>query len=155
MIDGDSIVLATGLGSGTRRLGVSKRADGLAAEEQWTSRRLKPDFNDFVVFEGHAYGFDDSIFTSVDLENGERNWKKGRYGKGQVLLLKNSRLLLVVTERGEVVLLDADPSAHTELARFQALEGKTWNHPVVVGDRLYIRNAEEAACYELPLAGPS
>ena len=76
----------------------------------------------------------------------------GRYGKGQVLLLENSGLLLVSAEDGRVVLLRADPGEHAEVASFAALEGKTWNHPVVVGDRLYVRNAQEAACYKLPLA---
>ncbi len=50
------------------------------------------------------------------------------------------------------MLLKADPAGHTELARIQALEGRTWNHPVVVGDRLYIRNAQETACCRLPLS---
>jgi hypothetical protein len=51
---------------------------------------------------------------------------------------------------GELVLLEADPREHVELATLQALPGKTWNHPVVVGDRLYLRNASEAVCYRLP-----
>jgi hypothetical protein len=50
-----------------------------------------------------------------------------------------------------VVLLRADPSEHSEAGSFKGLEGKTWNHPVVVGDRLYVRNAQEAACYQLTL----
>jgi len=50
------------------------------------------------------------------------------------------------------VLLRADPGEHSETASFKALEGKTWNHPVVVGDRLYVRNAQEAACYQLTFA---
>ena len=80
------------------------------------------------------------------------SWKKGRYGKGQVLLLENSGLLLIAAEQGQVVLLRADSNEHVEVASFQALEGKTWNHPVVVGDRLYLRNSQEAAGYQLPLA---
>jgi len=52
------------------------------------------------------------------------------------------------------VLLRADPGEHSEAASFKALEGKTWNHPVVVGDRLYVRNAQEAACYQLTFAEP-
>jgi hypothetical protein len=69
-----------------------------------------------------------------------------------VLLLEASGLLLVVTEQGDVVLLKAAPDTHTELTTFKALEGKTWNHPVLVGDRLYLRNAQEAACYQLALS---
>lgn len=152
VVDSDSILLPSAMGAGTRRIRISKGADGLIAEEVWTSRNLKPDFNDFVVDQGHAYGFDGAVFASINLATGNRNWKGGRYGKGQVLLLEDSGLLLVVGEQGEVILLKADPSAHVELAKFQAIEGKTWNHPVVIGDRLYLRNSQEAACYRLPLA---
>lgn len=86
------------------------------------------------------------------LKTGDRQWKEGRYGRGQVLLLENSGLVLVVAENGRVVLLRADPGAYAEVASFKALEGKTWNHPVLVGDRLYLRNSGEAACFQLPMA---
>ena len=152
VIDGDSILLSGGQGLGTRRIRVREENGGLTAEELWTKNTLKPDFNDYVIHDGHAYGFDQKIMACIDLESGDRKWKGGRYGKGQVLLLADSRLLLVAAEEGDVVLLKADPSGHREMAKFKALEGRTWNHPVVVGDRLYIRNAEEAACYRLPLA---
>ena len=155
VVDGDSILLATGMNTGTRRIQLSDDGEKLSAKETWTSKKLKPDFNDFVVYQGHAYGFDASIFTSIDLATGDRNWKGGRYGKGQVLLLEKSGVLLILSEQGEAVLLEASPEAHAELARFQVLEGKTWNHPVVVGDRLYVRNDREAACYQIPLAAPS
>jgi len=151
LVDDDSIMLSTGMAVGTRRIKISNTDGKLSAEETWTSRHLKPDFNDFVVHDNHAYGFDGRIFTCIDLKSGKRTWKGGRYGKGQVLLLADSSLLLVASESGEVVLLKADPSKRQELAKFQALEGKTWNHPVLIGDRLYIRNAQEAACYRLPL----
>ena len=98
------------------------------------------------------YGIDGGIFTCVDLKTGDRKWKGGRYGKGQTVLLENSGVLLVSAEDGRVVLLRADPGEHSELASFKALEGKTWNHPVVVGDKLYVRNAQEAACYQLTFA---
>src|SRR6185436_6261050 len=123
-----------------------------AVKELWTSRNLKPDFTDLVTYQGYAYGNDAGIWTCVDLKMGERKWKGGRYGKGQTVLLENSGLLLVSAEDGRVVLLLADPDNHTEVASFKALEGKTWNHPVVVGDKLYVRNAQEAACYQLTLA---
>lgn len=144
-----SVIVPTGMGTGTRL--VSLRADGdrLTAEEVWTTRSLKPDFNDPVAHQGFLYGFDAAIFSCVDLKTGERRWKGGRYGKGQVLLLEDSDQLLVIGEQGELVFLKADPEKSVELYKMQALEGKTWNHPVVVGDRLYLRNAREAVCYRL------
>ena len=59
-----------------------------------------------------------------------------------------------MSEQGEVVLLKADPKSLIELGRFQAIEGRTWNHPVLIADRLYVRNSQEAACYRVPLATP-
>ncbi len=148
----DTVLLPSGMNSGTRAIRVVQTNGQLAAEELWTARSLKPDFTDFVSHHGFLYGVDAGIFTCVDLKTGERKWKGGRYGKGQVLLLERSNLLLVAAEDGRAVLLQANPQAHTEVDSFNALEGKTWNHPVVVGDRLYLRNSQEAAAYQLPLA---
>ena len=74
----------------------------------------------------------------------------GRYEKGQAFLLADSDLILVVSEPGDLVLLRATPEKHEEIAKIPALKDKTWNHPVVIGDRLFLRNAEEAVCYKLP-----
>jgi len=104
-----------------------------------------------VTYKGQAYGNDGGILTCVDLQTGDRKWKGGRYGKGQMLLLENSGVLLILSEQGQVVLVAADPGEHREIASFKALEGKTWNHPVLVGDRLYVRNAQEAAAYKVAL----
>ena len=152
VIGDDIILLPTGMNTGTRAIRMAKTNGQLTAQELWTTRNLKPDFNDIVTHQGYAYGVDGGIFTCVDLKNGERKWKGGRYGKGQVLLLENSDLLLIAAEQGDVVLVRADSNEHAEVASFKALDGKTWNHPVVVGDRLYLRNSQEAAGYQLPLA---
>lgn len=152
VVSNDTVLLPTGMTTGTRAIRVTRTNEQWSAQELWTSRHLKPDFTDLVTYHGFAYGNDGGILTCLDLRNGERQWKGGRYGKGQILLLENSGLLLIAAEQGQVVLLRADPKLHIELASFQALEGKCWNHPVVVGDRLYVRNAQEAACFQLTLA---
>lgn len=121
-------------------------------ERRWRSRALRPAFNDVVLHGGAIYGFDEGIFCCVDLQTGTRRWKEGRYGHGQVLLLADSSLLLVMTESGQAVLLEANPDGHKELGRFQAIQGKTWNHPIIAHGRLYLRNSEEMACYELGLS---
>jgi outer membrane protein assembly factor BamB len=153
VVGGDTILLPTGMNMGTRAIRVKKSDGKYAAEELWTSRQLNPDFVDLVTYNGHVYGNDNGILACVDLKTGERKWKSGRYGKGQILLLENSGLLLILSEQGRVVLVAADPSEHREIASFQALEGKTWNHPVLVGERLYVRNSQEAAAYRVQLNG--
>jgi hypothetical protein len=141
-------------GEGVRRVAVAHGPDGWSAHERWTSRDLKPNFNDLVVHKGYAYGFDGSILACVDLENGKRRWKGGRYGNGQLVLLADEDLLLVLSEEGELALVKATPDQFTEVARFRAIEGKTWNHPVLAGDVLLVRNGEEMAAFRLTLASP-
>jgi outer membrane protein assembly factor BamB len=140
-------------GEGLRRVAVARGPGGWSVKERWTSRALKPNFNDLVVHDGHAYGFDGSILACIDLEDGQRKWKGGRYGNGQLLLLADENLLLVISEEGELALVRATPDAYAELARVPAVEGKTWNHPVLVGDELLVRNGEEMAAFRLALEG--
>lgn len=150
---GGDILLTTAGASGAlglRRVGVSRGPDGWEFEERWMSNRLKPYFNDFVLHQGHAYGFDGSILACIDLDKGERQWKGGRYGNGQMVLLSEQNLLLVLSEEGEVALVSATPDQFVELARFPAIDGKTWNHPVLVDDLLLVRNGEEMAAFRLP-----
>jgi outer membrane protein assembly factor BamB len=145
--------MGDGAGMGVRRISVARGPGGWTTEERWTSRGLKPYFNDFVVHGDHAFGFDGRRLACIDLETGERSWKGGRYGHGQLVLLPDQDLLLVLSEKGELALVTATPDQFTEVARFPAIEGKTWNHPVLVGDVLLVRNDQEMAAFRLPLAG--
>jgi outer membrane protein assembly factor BamB len=153
--DGDVLIgSGSGLGAevGLRRVGIMHGPGGWPAEERWTSNGLKPYFNDFVIHQDHAFGFDGSILACVDLKDGKRKWKGGRYGHGQLVLLPDQDLLLVLSEEGELALVKATPDQFTEVARFQAIEGKTWNHPVLTNDILLVRNGEEMVAFKLALA---
>jgi hypothetical protein len=154
--DGDVLIgSGSGLGSeiGVRRLAVARGPGGWTTEERWTSTGLKPYFNDFVVHEDHAFGFDGSTLACIDLKNGERRWEGGSYGHGQLVLLPDQDLLLVVSEQGKLALVGAAPDRYAELAQFSAVEGKTWNHPVLAGDVLLVRNGEEMVAFRLSLQG--
>jgi outer membrane protein assembly factor BamB len=156
--DGE-VVVTTGVGQlASRRLKVTKDGDGWKVATAWQSGELSPYYNDGVVSDGHYYGFSGATFHCVDLSTGEQAWTKWeKYGNGQVLLFAEQKLLLVTEATkgkdavGRVFLLkaDPDPDATHELAGFVGLTGKTWNHPAFSRGRLYIRNGQEAACYEL------
>lgn len=168
VIDGNKLLIPAGMGTGTRLVEFSQESNNngsssnessepnaittpkLSAKELWTSKDMKPDYNDLLVHKGHIYGFDNAIFACIGLDDGKRRWKGGRYEKGQAFLLADSDLILVVSEPGDLVLLRATPDKHQEIAKIPALKDKTWNHPVVIGDKLFLRNAEEAVCYKLP-----
>jgi outer membrane protein assembly factor BamB len=143
------VLLGTGFGLGTQRIEVRREGEAWATEAKWTTRAIKPYFNDLVAHQGHVYGFDNNFLTCVSLEDGTAKWRARGYGNGQVLLLRDQDLLLALSEKGEAALVEAVPDGHRERGRFQAIEGKTWNHPVVAHGKLFVRNGEEAACYDV------
>ncbi len=152
VLNDTDILIGTGMGVGTRRIHVGHAGDEWPIEEVWTSKQFKPYFNDFVVVGDQIYGFDGPIFLCFDLAEQKIRWRARGYGNGQVLLLADQSLLLVLTETGEVALVEAQPKKHVELSRIPALTGKTWNHPVIAYGRLFVRNGEEMVCFELPEA---
>lgn len=147
--NGDLLISAGGA-TGIGRISVTNESGEWIIQERWTSIRLRPNFNDFVIHKGFAYGFDGLGLACIELEEGNRKWKGGRFG-GQILLLADQDLLLVLTEKGELALLEAIPDRLSELARFPAIEGKTWNHPAMAGDILLVRNMEEMTAFRLPV----
>lgn len=159
VVDDKTVVLSAGYDSGTILIGVDKAGGAWSAREIWDgpSRELEPYFNDMVLFQGHLYGIHKTYLTCIDIETGKATWprrvkRKSKLGNGQLVLDPASGMLLVTTETtGEVVLVEANPETLVIRGRFEALKPDTnWNHPVVAGGRLYVRNAVEAACFELP-----
>jgi outer membrane protein assembly factor BamB len=149
VLQGDKVLISTGMSMGSKLLAVTKEGDQWQVKEEWFTKDYSPYFNDAVVHDGYLYGFDGPIFLCVDLATGKKLWKKGRYGHGQVLLVADQGLLVIISEKGELALVEANPKDLKELSKFQAIKGKTWNHPVITGNRLLVRNDEEMACFEV------
>lgn len=143
------ILLSTGYAKGSVLLDLAISPKGeWSVKPAWHSKRLKPKFNNLVVKDGYAYGADDGILTCIDLQNGRKKWKDGRYGYGQLLLVKN--LLLILAESGDLVLVEANPEEFREVSRIRALKGKSWSHPAVGNELLLVRNGREACAFRLP-----
>jgi outer membrane protein assembly factor BamB len=147
--DGERLLVSSGYGVGAKLLRIVPVGDGFEPRLVWESPRLKAKFTNVVVHEGFVYGLDDGVLVCLDPETGERRWKSGRYGHGQVILAGD--LLLVQSEHGEIALVEARPDTRRELGRFRAFDGKTWNPPALAGRYLVLRNHRQAALFELPV----
>jgi len=149
VLDGDRVLVSASFNAGCVLLQVKAEADGkFSTAEVWKNRNMKSEFSNLVARGGYVYGLDDGILACIDLATGERKWKDGRYGHGQVMLVDD--FLLVQTEQGPVALVEANPAAYREVARLNALAAKTWNTPALAGELLLVRNDQEAVCYRLP-----
>jgi outer membrane protein assembly factor BamB len=143
--------LAISTEPGAALIAVKRDGDKWSADADWTIKDFKASFSDFVIAQGCIFGLSNGVLCCFDLTNGERLWKKGRLGAGQLLSLEDQGLLLVSSEKGEVILVAADRGGYQELGRIQAIEGKTWNGPLLAGNRLFLRNAEEMAAFDVAL----
>ena len=144
----ESIFVSTGYGGGSTLLDVSETEGSWTAKSRWErSNKFKLKFNGGIQADDCVYGLDEGILSCFDIEEGQRLWKKGRYQFGQILMVNGQ--LLVSTEKGKIVLVDVSRDSMAEVVDFQAIDGKTWNHPVLNRGRLFVRNGEEAACYDL------
>jgi outer membrane protein assembly factor BamB len=147
-ISRNRVLFSVGYGVGSKVYEVSpSEGAALSSRLVWSTPRLKSKFANMIPFEGSVYGLDDGVLVCLDPETGERRWKEGRFGHGQLILA--GRLLMVQTEEGEVILIDPKPERLIEKTRFRALNGKTWNPPAFAAPFLLVRNDLEAAAYDL------
>jgi outer membrane protein assembly factor BamB len=147
LIGDNRIFISSGYGAGAAVIELTGSAAGFSVREVWRNIRMKNQFTSSVLHEGFIYGLDEAILACLDATTGAVKWKGGRYGYGQVMLASGQ--LIVLTEDGDLALVRASPDGHQELARFPALDGKTWNHPAMSGGYLLVRNINEMAAFDL------
>jgi len=147
MVDANRFFISSGYGKGAALVELTGSGNSFNARKVWENINMKNKFNSSVLHQGYVYGLDEGILSCVDVMTGERKWKGGRYGYGQVLLAGNH--LIVSTDTGELVLVRAAPDQFSEVSRFQAIQGKTWNYPAIAGGRLLLRNGNEMAAFNI------
>ena len=102
--------------------------------------------------DGFAYGLDEGILSCIDDRHRRKKWKRGKYGHGQVLLVDD--LLLVQSEEGDVALVEANPKAFRELARFTAVTGKAGIRRRSGGRKLLVRSDRKRPATSCPPLRP-
>jgi outer membrane protein assembly factor BamB len=147
IVDDTHLFVSAGYDHGAALIQIAREGEQFAAREIWMNNLMKNRFSASVLHEGYLYGLDESILACIDAKTGLRNWKGGRYGYGQLLLAEGH--LIVLTEQGDLALVRATPERHEELARFSAIEGKTWNVPAIGSGILLVRNTREMAAFRI------
>jgi outer membrane protein assembly factor BamB len=147
MVDKNRFFISSGYGKGAALVEVKGSGNSFTASTVWENTNMKNKFNSSVLYNGYVYGLDEGILVCLDVNTGERKWKNGRYGYGQIILAGSH--LIVTSDQGDVALVKATPDAYTEVTRFTAVKGQTWNYPAIAGGRLLVRNSTEMAAYDI------
>ena len=147
MVDRNRFFISSGYGKGAALVEVKGSGNSFTASTVWENKNMKNKFNSSVLHNGYIYGLDEGILVCLDVNTGERKWKEGRFGYGQIIVTNGH--LIVTSDQGEVALIKATPDKYTEVARFSAVQGQTWNYPAIASGRLLVRNSNEMAAYDL------
>ncbi|HRZ99459.1 MAG TPA: PQQ-binding-like beta-propeller repeat protein, partial [Candidatus Paceibacterota bacterium] len=153
VICGTIVYCASGYSTGAGAVRITKSDDVFSASELWRkANELENQWSTPVYHEGYVYGlyghgeYGYAPLKCVDVATGEEMWSESGFGLGGILLVQEN--LLVLSERGELVLVKASPTGYQESARFKAITGKCWNAPAISQGRIYARSTKEGICLE-------
>jgi outer membrane protein assembly factor BamB len=148
VIIGNQVLITSGYGTGATLIEIG----GGKVTTKWRNKNLRGQFNSPVVWQGHIYGIDGNDgsrgqLVCLDLATGELRWKE-TIGGGALICADGK--LIILNEKGEVIVADAAPSGFRRIARWQALGGHCWVQPVLANGRLFVRNnAGDMAAFEM------
>ena len=134
-------------GIGAALIQVKSDGDGMKAEELWKSRVMRNHFSSSLLHEGTIYGFDNATLKAISLDTGEQHWAKRGFGKGSLIYADGHLILL--SDRGILVQIEATPEAYKEKGRVKALDGVCWTAPSLADGKLYLRSHSEMVSYDL------
>jgi outer membrane protein assembly factor BamB len=138
VIFGDSVIVNSHT-FGLQSFKVTKAGEGLKAAQEWLNREMKINISTPVLVNGYLFSQGAGRnFVCVDASTGRLMWSQEGFGDRYASAIAVGERLVIVTDRGELVLLAAAPKSYTELGRLQIC-GKTWNHPAYAGGKLYVR----------------
>ena len=144
IIANDEMFLSSGYGYGCALLKVSPKQ----ATEVWRNKNMRNHVNSCVLVNGYLYGYDDSELKCLDWKTGAVKWATKDYGKG-ALMAADGKLILW-GQNGKLGLAEISPEAFKQITSFQALGGKnTWASPVLANGRIYVRNLEAMAAFDV------
>jgi outer membrane protein assembly factor BamB len=112
---------------------------GDKVSEIWRNKNIKNHFNSTILVDGYFYGFDMSQLKCLDFNTGQEKWATADYGKGSLMAADGK--LIILSEKGKLVIAEVSATGIKPLAQAQILTGKCWTVPVLANGRIYARNA--------------
>jgi len=134
IVSGDKVFISSGYNVGCALL----QMDGNNLSVVWQSKNMRNHFNSCVLWEGHLYGFDESQLRCLDWETGDVKWTKRGMGKGSLMIADGK--LIIMSDKGQLVIAEASPDSFNELASAKVLSGLCWTVPVLSGGKIYCRS---------------
>jgi outer membrane protein assembly factor BamB len=145
IIHEDTIFISGGYGDGC----VLVQFDDGSLYKVYTSREMSNHMNTSVLWEGHLYGFHGNgasrppartaKLVCMEHETGSVRWAEYGLGCGSLMIADGK--LIVLSDTGELVIIEATPEKQKIISRAQVLDGKCWTMPVLAQGRIYCRNA--------------
>ena len=146
LVGENRIFVSKGYGQGAMLFAV----DGEKTSEIWRNPSVaRTKYTNAALVGGKVFSLSDGILECVDLETGERLWKKGRFNHGQLLML--GQLILVQSEEGELHFIRPQERGFDTVYQVQVLKDRCWATLTLYDNKLVLRNSEEAVCYQLPV----
>jgi outer membrane protein assembly factor BamB len=145
IFSGDTVFISSNYNRGCALIRLGRGARPTAV---WENRNMRNHFNSCVLLGGYLYGNDQNTLKCLELRTGAERWQRRGMGKGGLIGVNG--YLLVLTERGTLVLSRANPQQYTEQAHASVLRGTCWTQPVLANGLVYCRSHEgELICLEL------
>jgi|SRR5579875_1136 outer membrane protein assembly factor BamB len=143
------VFISSSYGRGCALLKIETKANNrFKVKVVYTSKQMCCHFASPVRRGPYLYGIDDSRLSCLDLRSGRVMWKRSGIQKGSLLCVNDS--LLVLSEEGQLLLLDAVPEERPPKAEFRPFRGgRCWTMPVVAEGKLFLRNEQQMKCYNL------
>jgi outer membrane protein assembly factor BamB len=141
IISGGKIFISSGYNHGGALLDVS----GGKPKLLWENKNMRNHFNSCVLLAGFLYGFDGdagqetTTLKCLELLSGTVKWAE-KIGIGGLMAADGK--LIVLSEKGELMVVEATPEKFKSISRAQALDGKCWTTPVLANGNIFCRNAK-------------
>ncbi|NIR50192.1 PQQ-binding-like beta-propeller repeat protein [candidate division KSB1 bacterium] len=150
----DKVFISSGYNVGAAVLQMKAAQGTVNVEEVWRSRVMRNHFSSSLLIDNHLYGFDEGTLKCINALTQEEKWAVRRiqgnrksYGKGSLLYADGH--LIVLSEKGMLVLVEATPTEYREKASAQVLHGRCWTMPTLANGKLYVRNQKEMLCLDV------